>query len=122
MEQPAPECCRKKIIELVHWAGDFFDKHGIQYALEGGSMIGAMREGGFIMHDHDADMAVFLRNEEEYKWMQSVFLRGKPGVIPGGNGRCLAGRPLSPHWGSLAVYYTCPNRNLLDLFFYNVTD
>lgn len=47
----------------------FFDSQDKAFFFDMGTLLGAIREGDFIGHDLDIDVAVFLNNEEEKKNM-----------------------------------------------------
>ena len=54
---------------------DIFEKHGIRYVIEYGSLLGAVRHGGFIPWDDDFDYVVF---EDDYEKASDVLRNELP--------------------------------------------
>ena len=47
-----------RLYEMMKRVSSIFEKHDIKYTLDGGSLIGAMRNNGFIFWDDDIDIAI----------------------------------------------------------------
>jgi lipopolysaccharide cholinephosphotransferase len=47
-----------KLYDLVMVSAEILEMHGIRYTMEGGTLLGAVRNGGLIKHDNDADFDV----------------------------------------------------------------
>ena len=54
---------------------DIFERNGVRYVIEYGSLLGAMRHGGFIPWDDDFDYVVF---EEDYEKASNALRRELP--------------------------------------------
>lgn len=64
MTQEELHCLQEAEIELLQEVDRICRKHGIHYNMVGGTMLGAIRHGGYIPWDDDADIG-FLRKEYE---------------------------------------------------------
>ena len=67
------ECLKRYQAELLKMISDvfkFFDEHGIQYSLSGGSILGAVRHKGFIPWDDDVDINI---PRESYDKLVALF-------------------------------------------------
>lgn len=54
--------CQEYLLKLLKYFHDICVKHNIKYTLEAGTLLGAVREKGFITWDDDADVSL-VRNE-----------------------------------------------------------
>lgn len=54
--------CQLVQLHLLHVLDAICKKHGIPYVLDGGTLIGAMRHGGFIPWDDDLDVAMMKKD------------------------------------------------------------
>ena len=52
-------------IELLRFVDNVCKKHDIDYWLEGGTLIGAVRHGGFIPWDDDIDLSIMRKDYEK---------------------------------------------------------
>ena len=64
-------------LDILRAIRDVCEAHGITYFLDGGTTLGAVRHGGFIPWDDDADVAM---PQEDYEH----FLRVAPEALPEG--------------------------------------
>jgi len=53
---------QKKCIALLAFLKELCEKHGLQYCLVAGNVLGAVRHGGFIPWDDDIDIGVKVEN------------------------------------------------------------
>lgn len=58
---------QEEILKLILEIDAICKKYGIEYYLEGGSALGAIRHGGFLPWDDDADLAMTRENWEKFK-------------------------------------------------------
>ncbi len=61
---------RIESLKILQATIETLDKHNIAYYLDFGTLIGALREKGFILWDDDMDIS--LLNEKDYKKMHTV--------------------------------------------------
>jgi len=64
-----------KILSLLEEVDTICRKNGIEYYLEGGAILGAIRHGGFLPWDDDSDITMTRSNWEKFR---EVFFRDKP--------------------------------------------
>lgn len=55
-----PDCCRENVIRTFQAAVRLFESAGIHYWLDYGALLGAVRDGGMIPWDNDADISITL--------------------------------------------------------------
>lgn len=49
---------QEKLLNMLKWFHDYCQKHDLKYYIVGGSMLGAVRHGGFIPWDDDIDVVL----------------------------------------------------------------
>lgn len=59
-----PPCCRDHLIEVQHYIHDLFEEHGIEYWMDFGTLLGAVRTGENVEFDDDGDMGIFGKDEK----------------------------------------------------------
>jgi hypothetical protein len=62
-----------KVYDIVEATADLFDENNIRYMIEGGTLLGAIRNGGLIKHDNDADFDVLQDDLPKIKSLSSNF-------------------------------------------------
>lgn len=56
-----------KLLEMLAWYDDFCAQHGLTYYAIGGTLLGAVRHGGFIPWDDDIDVGMPRTDYERFK-------------------------------------------------------
>ena len=56
---------QQKLLEIFTWLVDFLHQHELRYYMIGGTMLGAVRHGGFIPWDDDIDIAMPRKDYEK---------------------------------------------------------
>lgn len=64
-----------KILSLLEEVDEICRQNDIEYYLEGGAVLGAIRHGGFLPWDDDSDITMTRSNWEKFR---QVFFRDKP--------------------------------------------
>ena len=64
-----------RMLEILREIDSICRRHNIQYFLDGGSLIGAVRHGGFIPWDDDLDIAIML---DDYKRLKKYLMAELP--------------------------------------------
>ena len=72
------EQLHKQLLDLMVVFKEICDKEGIWYSLAFGTMLGAVRHGGFIPWDLDADVVIMLPDKEKFR---EAFAKHKPDGI-----------------------------------------
>lgn len=68
-----PDCCRRKVIELVASAATLMDEAGVRWWLDYGLLLGHVRDGGFIPWDKDGDLGVLDEDLPRLLELQEAF-------------------------------------------------
>ncbi len=55
------------LYQMTYHLSQVFDKHGIRYWADGGTLLGAARHGALIPHDDDIDLCIFPGDESKLK-------------------------------------------------------
>jgi lipopolysaccharide cholinephosphotransferase len=63
----------KVAIEALKQVKEVFDKHGIEYWLDYGTLLGAVRDGKFIPWDSDVDLATWQKNFDKIIYICKEF-------------------------------------------------
>jgi len=67
----------KKARKVLFFTANFLDKYGIKYYLEGGTLLGIVRDGDLLAWDHDADISIDYADAEKFdKLRWKFYLRG----------------------------------------------
>ncbi len=62
-------CCREHMTELSHYVATGLNEMGVVHWLEGGTLLGAVREQGSLLDwEDDIDMSVLLDDEMTWDW------------------------------------------------------
>lgn len=70
--KPTPDCCRDHVIRVVSQLTPLLEQAGIHYWLDYGALLGAVREGGMIAWDNDADIGVLLEDWGKLKQLRPI--------------------------------------------------
>lgn len=60
---------QKKLLEMLRWFDGFCREHHLRYYAVGGTLLGAVRHGGFIPWDDDIDLAM---PRKDYELLQTL--------------------------------------------------
>ena len=61
-------CCRDHLREMAHYVADRLNEMGVVYWLEGGTLLGAVREyGELLVWEDDIDISILLEGEMTWK-------------------------------------------------------
>lgn len=67
----------KKARTMLFSITDFLTKHGIEYHLEGGTLLGIVRDGDLLPWDHDVDISIDYKDAEKFDSLRwKYYLRG----------------------------------------------
>lgn len=104
-----PDCCRRHIIDVMDVVAELLDREEVTWWIDYGTLLGHVRDGGFVPWDYDADIGVLESDvsrivdlgpelEERGFFLRYVELRSPPDSC------------------SLQVWRSEKNRNAVDLF------
>lgn len=65
-----PRALSNSLYKMVGMMHDIFEAHSLHYVADGGSMLGALRHGGLVPWDDDAD--VVIKKEQEPLFLSTV--------------------------------------------------
>ena len=60
-----------RLLEMMKWFDDYCRTQGLRYYIIGGTLLGAMRHGGFIPWDDDLDIGM---PREDYNKLRKIFV------------------------------------------------
>ena len=83
---------QEKLLEMLGWFHHYCHKNGLSYYIVGGSMLGAIRHGGFIPWDDDIDVVL---PRPDYDKLLSMFSEKQDHYLLE-----------SPYTGNMDFYYT----------------
>ncbi|OWA51358.1 Fukutin-related protein [Hypsibius exemplaris] len=106
-----PPCCINALKATLQHVIEVFDFNGVAYWLEGGSLLGAARNGQLIPWDYDIDLGMFLNETKKIQYLEAA--REGPVADPDGFTWELA----QPGEGQFyRVHYSRTNRLHVDIF------
>lgn len=65
-------CCRENVIRTLAAAARLFDDAGMHWWLDYGALLGAVRVGGMIAHDNDADIGILKDDWGKLKQLRAA--------------------------------------------------
>lgn len=98
---------------LLKVVDHLFVQHGIKYWIDGGTLLGAVRHGGMIPWDKDADLEIPLEQREDVLKLRSEFQRYGYDVAPWFEGLRISA--LITEYPVLDVFVTKLNRYRIEL-------
>lgn len=69
---PTPDCCRDLVISTFAAAVRLLEEADVRYWLDYGALLGAVREGGMIPWDNDADISILLEDWGKLKRLRAA--------------------------------------------------
>tara|TARA_R110000787_G_scaffold159169_1_gene272943 strand:- start:89 stop:643 length:555 start_codon:yes stop_codon:yes gene_type:complete len=64
------------LYELFSYLVSMLDKYAIPYACSGGTLLGAIRNGGLILYDDDIDITIEREHIPTIMWLKYIFTDG----------------------------------------------
>lgn len=69
------------IYDIVKFTKELCERNNIEYFIDGGTMLGCVRDGGQILYDNDADFGITSNNLNKLLSFQKEFEKQNYGVI-----------------------------------------
>lgn len=66
-----PPCCLENLRETAKHVFKILEKCGVRYWLEGGSLLGAARNGDIIPWDYDVDIGIYEEDIKKCEWLKN---------------------------------------------------
>lgn len=70
---------QSKLLQMLQWYHEFCVSNNLRYYAIGGTVLGAVRHGGFIPWDDDVDVGMPRSDYERFKKLASCQINGKTG-------------------------------------------
>ncbi|XP_061300437.1 ribitol 5-phosphate transferase FKRP, partial [Pezoporus flaviventris] len=67
-----PPCCLRALRETARHVVSVLEESGVRYWLEGGSLLGAARNGDIIPWDYDVDLGVYKEDVARCRWLAAA--------------------------------------------------
>ncbi|GAV03214.1 hypothetical protein RvY_13673 [Ramazzottius varieornatus] len=67
-----PPCCVRALRNVLQHVIDVFNTNDVRYWLEGGSLLGAARNGELIPWDYDIDLGMYLNDTKQVQFLQAA--------------------------------------------------
>lgn len=92
------------LYDIVEITASILEKHNIRYIMEGGTLLGAVRNGGLIPHDNDADFNVLEDDIHNIQLLKHEFDKHDLEII------------VTPGWGLQISFKSSPTLDIPDLW------
>ncbi|XP_051900040.1 fukutin-related protein [Pristis pectinata] len=67
-----PPCCLKALRETAKYVIKILESSGVRYWMEGGTLLGAVRQQDIIPWDYDVDLGIYLEDVEKCELLRSL--------------------------------------------------
>ncbi|XP_055346771.1 ribitol 5-phosphate transferase FKRP-like isoform X1 [Paramacrobiotus metropolitanus] len=74
-----PPCCARALKKTLEHVIDVLNLNGVRYWLEGGSLLGAARNGQLIPWDYDVDLGIYLNDTQLVQYLRASTQRDLSG-------------------------------------------
>lgn len=74
--QWTPPCCLENLRKTANYVFKILEQHKIRYWLEGGSLLGARRDGDIIPWDYDVDIGMYKEDVSKLPILQYIQTKG----------------------------------------------
>lgn len=106
--QDSPACCVAHSVAVLRWTGAFLDHIGVPWWADYGTLLGAVRFGGFIPWDKDTDLGIMETHLP--RLMAARWLTQRYGLVFHHNRKK----------GMVRIYVSATNRLHTDIFLWHV--